>query len=391
MSELSRGAIQTIAEVVDQVVARRLGQNNNNNTNNNSSNSGSQSGVRWDVGVSNLLDSTGKMTLGLYEASDAIGDFKKIFDAFGPNSPFKNIVGGIFNTVGQTGLVMNRSMMDSAKSGFTFSQNLGLYDVAVLSARMNLRDWNNLVRESGTNLVGLSADANKSGLMFLSAAKQLQEDPEARRAIIAGTASAEEFNNALKIISQSAKFNNLNEAQQRKDMAESARTLVFELDMMAKLTGKSREKMAKEIEEQNATAQMRLRIASMTAEERAALVKNQAIIQQLPKQAQELLTAYSTGGLKNVRDRENAAAFTGTNIDSIVRQLSQIKTTGPEADAERIALTAKIQQELVAINADKKRLENMSTLAGTDNAFAQKMGAVYADLADLSAGAVKRQ
>jgi hypothetical protein len=209
--------------------------------------------------------------------------------------------------------------------------------------------------------------------------------------LIAGTASAEEFNNALKIISQGAKFNNLNEAQQRKDMAESARTLVFELDMMAKLTGKSREKMAKEIEEQNATAQMRLRIASMTAEERAALVKNQAIIQQLPKQAQELLTAYSTGGLKNVRDRENAAAFTGTNIDSIVRQLSQIKTTGPEADAERIALTAKIQQELVAINADKKRLENMSTLAGTDNAFAQKMGAVYADLADLSAGAVKRQ
>jgi hypothetical protein len=388
MSDLSPGQIQTITTIVDQVVARRMGQNTNNT--NNTNNNNAPNGIRWDIGVSNLLDSSSKMTMGLYDASDAVGDFKKIFDAF-PGSTFKNIVGQVLTTVGQTGLIMNRSMMDSAKSGFTFSQNLGLYDTAVLSARMSLRDWNNLVRESGPALSGLGASANKSGLMFLSAAKALQEDPEARRAIIAGTASVDEFNNALKIVAQGAKFNNLSEAQQRKDMAESARTLVFELDMMAKLTGKSREKMAKEIEEQNATAQMRLRIASMTAEERAALTKNQAIIQQLPKQAQELLTAYMTGGLRNTRDRENAAAFTGTNVDSLVRELSQIRTTGPEAEAQRLAITSRIQEELVAIGSNRKRLEEMSTLAGTDNPFAQKMGGVFADLADLSAAASKRQ
>lgn len=390
MAELSPGQIQEISTIVDRVVERRLSGGNPQSPRRDNPDSPVNS-VRWDAGVNNMLNSFGKMTLGMYDTTDAVADFKKIVTAFGPDSPFKNVVGGIIDTVGNVGVAMNRSMMDSAKSGFTFAQNLGLYDVMVLSARMNLKEWNNLIRESGTQIAGLATDANKAGLLFLSAAKQLQEDPDARRAIIAGTATVEEFNTALRMVSQGAKFNNLSEAQARQNMAESARGLVFELDMMAKLTGKSRERMAKDIEEQNATAQMRLRIASMTVEERDAYLKNQAIISQLPKQAQELLTAYMTGGLRNTRDRENAAAFTGTNIESIVRQVAAIRGTSPESDDQRRILTARLQEELAAVGANKKLLEQMSVLAGTDNAMAQKMGAVFADLADASASASKRQ
>jgi hypothetical protein len=174
-------------------------------------------------------------------------------------------------------------------------------------------------------------------------------------------------------------------------MADSAKGLVFELDMMARLTGKSRERMAKDIEEQNATAQMRLRIASMTKEEHDAYLKNQVVVQGLPKAAQELLTAYQTGGLRNARDRDNAAAFTGTNIEGIIKQVAAIKTDTPEAQDQRRQLLAQMQQELIAIGANKDRLQNMSVLAGTDNAQAQRMGQVWADLADRSALAIKQQ
>ena len=393
MSDLSPGAIQQIAEIVDRVVERRLGSSNTTNTNTNTRTTGSNrdAGAAIDLAVGNVLTSLDRMAFGIYDASNAISDVNKIVKGILPEFPGRDAFATAVEKIGNTGLAMNRSMMDSAKSGFTFSQNLGLYDEAVLSARMGLKDWNALIRESGTQLVGLSSDANKSGLTFLAVAKELQEDPGTRRAIIAGVGTMEEYNNALRIVSQSHKFQNLSNAQSTKDMADSAKGLVFELDMMAKLTGKSRDRMAKDIEEQNATAQMRLRIASMTAEEQAAMIKNQAIMSQLPKQAQELYVAYATGGLRTARDRENAAAFTGTNILDIIQKATNIKTTGPEADAERIGLTARINNELTAIGADRQRLQNMSVLAGTDNPFAQKMGGVFADLADLSAAATKRE
>lgn len=385
MSELTPGQIQEIAAIVDRVVAARMGNRTNDKL------SDAKDPMRLDVGVGNVLGSLNKMALGVYDTSEALSDFDKIVKGILPAFPGRDVFAELIKNVGNTGLAMNRSMMDSAKSGFTFYQNLGLYDTMILSARMNLKEWNNLVRDSGTQLAGLSSDANKSGLMFLSVAKQLQEDPETRRAIIAGVGSIEEYNNALRMVSQATKFQNLSEAQTRKDMADSAKGLVFELDMMAKLTGKSREKMAKDIEEQNATAQMRLRIASMTKEEHDAYLKNQVVIQGLPKAAQELLTAYQTGGLRNARDRENAAAFTGTNIEAIIKQVSVIKTNTPEADEQRRTLLAQMQQELVAVGANSKRLEEMSVLAGTDNATAQKIGQTWADLADSSALALKQQ
>jgi len=392
MSELTAGQIREITEIVDQVVSRRLRENSTNRvTNSTDGTRRSNFSENLDLAVGGVLTSLDRMAFGIYDTSDAFSDVKKIIKGILPDFPGRDAFATAVEKIGNTGLAMNRSMMDSAKSGFTFSQNLGLYDEAVLSARMSLKDWNAMVRESGTQLVGLSSDANKSGLTFLSVAKELQEDPKVRNAIIAGVGSFEEYNNALKIVSQTNKFNNLSEAQTRKDMADSARGLVFELDMMAKLTGKSREKMAKDIEEQNATAQMRLRIASMTKEERDAYIKNQAVIQGLPKAAQELLTAYSTGGLRNARDRENAAAFTGTNIEGIIQRIAAIKEVTPEADEQRRQLFARMQEELAAIGNDRARLESMSVLAGTDNPFAQKMGAVWADLGDLSAAAVKRQ
>jgi len=385
MSELTPGQIQEIAAIVDRVVATRMGNRVDSKT------PDGKDPMRLDVGVGNVLGSLNKMALGVYDTSEALADFDKIVKGILPAFPGRDVFAELIKNVGNTGLAMNRSMMDSAKSGFTFYQNLGLYDTMILSARMNLKEWNNLVRDSGTQLAGLSSDANKSGLMFLSVAKQLQEDPETRKAIIAGVGSIEEYNNALRMVSQATKFQNLSEAQTRKDMADSAKGLVFELDMMAKLTGKSREKMAKDIEEQNATAQMRLRIASMTKEEQDAYLKNQVVIQGLPKAAQELLTAYQTGGLRNARDRENAAAFTGTNIEAIIKQVSEIKTNTPEADEQRRTLLAQMQQELVAVGANKDRLREMSVLAATDNATAQKIGQTWADLADSSALALKQQ
>ena len=392
MAELSRGQIQEITEIVDQVVSRRLTTpTNNNRTNNTGGSSSRDTGAAIDLAVGNVLTSLDRMAFGIYDTTDAIKDISKIVKGILPDFPGRDAFATAVEKIGTTGLAMNRSMMDSAKSGFTFSQNLGLYDEAVLSSRMGLKDWNNLIRESGTQLVGLSSDANKSGLTFLAVAKELQEDPVTRKAIIAGVGTIEEYNNALRMVSQATKFQNLSNAQNTKDMADSAKGLVFELDMMARLTGKSRERMAKDIEEQNATAQMRLRIASMTKEEHDAYLKNQVVVQGLPKAAQELLTAYQTGGLRNARDRDNAAAFTGTNIEGIIKQVAAIKTDTPEAQDQRRQLLAQMQQELVAIGTNKKRLEEMSVLAGTDNAFAQKMGTVYADLADLSASATKRQ
>ena len=393
MSDLSPGAIQQIAEIVDRVVERRLGSSNTTNTNTNTRTTGStrDAGAAIDLAVGNVLTSLDRMAFGLYDASNAISDVNKIVKGILPEFPGRDAFATAVEKIGNTGLAMNRSMMDSAKSGFTFSQNLGLYDEAVLSARMGLKDWNALIRQSGTELVGLSSDANKSGLTFLAVAKELQEDPGTRKAIVAGVGTMEEYNNALRMVSQAYKFQNLSNAQSTKDMADSAKGLVFELDMMARLTGKSRERMAKDIEEQNATAQMRLRIASMTKDEHDAYLKNQVVVQGLPKAAQELLTAYQTGGLRNARDRDNAAAFTGTNIEGIIKQVAAIKTDTPEAQDQRRQLLAQMQQELIAIGANKDRLENMSVLAGTDNAQAQRMGQVWADLADRSALAIKQQ
>jgi len=140
MSEPVDLSERSIQNLTSGIVAGLGGARNFGGTNTNTAASGGagatvmQGVTQLFSGANNLVSSVGLLTQGTYGLTQATGDIGKVVGMFGPvGAGLAKFGEGVVGIAVDT----NKYMMDASKSGFGFSQNLGLFASSVLGAQMS--------------------------------------------------------------------------------------------------------------------------------------------------------------------------------------------------------------------------------------------------------------
>jgi hypothetical protein len=138
---------------------------------------------------------------------------------------------------GSTGLDTWRQL---SKGGTNFSNSLDQMGVAALQSRMNLRDFADVIQTNGKNLAGLGGSVTRGAEAFAKLSKGFFDTGMTDELRQLGYTS-KELNEVLAIQASTQRSTMGNDAASRKKAYDSAEALAREMDMIAKLTGKSRE------------------------------------------------------------------------------------------------------------------------------------------------------
>jgi hypothetical protein len=367
--------LRQVAEIVDQVVSRRMGSGNlGGRTAGSTGGTGGDGSVTPGVsavmaGLSAVGQSLAMMTVGTYKATDAVGDMSKIIGAFGPVG---QALGGFGKDIGAFAFGLNDSLKDVSKSGFTFGQDLGLFAKSVTAARMSVPEFQEFIRHSGEQIAGLGSSARDSGLRFLQMGKDMQEDDFAQRLKILGMGS-EELNSALKLTAAARRNENMNDAAVRKSAVDAAIQMATEFDNIARLTGRSRQKQQEAMEKEQARLDRSLAIQGMDPAQKKALDEATNIAGMLGDQGIEVARILALGGPKNAEDQKAVVAMPEEQRNLIAR-LVQIQGNSPAANAERENIRIQMLLEAERSSSNRALNTNLSNLVQSQNDQLVQMG-----------------
>jgi LysM repeat protein len=179
--------------------------------------------------------------------------------------------------------------------GANFSNDVLGMSTAAAEARMSLQDFAGIVQDYSKSFSGLGIGVSRGTEAFAKLAKSLQDSSVSKDMMNLGYTTTE-INEllAIQIGFQRTKFSLDKQAQDREFAAIKA--LATEMDLLAKLTGQSRQEMMDKLKQEQQDAAIQARIREMAQ-------KNGIDIQTATKMYQEnLLKAQSMGMEKSFKD-----------------------------------------------------------------------------------------
>lgn len=294
------------------------------------------------TGMSNAMGAAGKLATGLYGVNDALGTVKQLGSAFGPVT---GAVAGMGTQVAEAGLAVNRSLNTVAQSGIHMGQNLGLYDKAVLEARMSLPEFEQTIKQNSKSIAGMGANMDKSALIYLETAKQIQNTDVAYQLKATGT-NTEEFGQILTLVAHNSRQDNLMSATAQKQLIATSLALATEMDNTARLTGISRQEQQLALEKQLKSKDMQLAMAAMDAEQRDSVEKSLAGTLKYGENVQNAIRIYATGGVTNEQEQQQVLA--AGPLAKYAEELANITGNTAEDEAHRREVYKKMDQETLA-------------------------------------------
>jgi hypothetical protein len=163
---------------------------------------------------------------------------------------------------------------DLSKTGAAFSNDVIGMSTAAAQSRMSLDDFSKVIRDNGKQLTGLGGSVGRGAEVFAKLSKSFFDSNMDRGLRELGYTS-KELNDVLVLTAgaQKSSFSDTKEGQKRTN--EAAASMAKEMDLIAKLTGKSRaeqmEEMTKRKVDGQAEAKLRLLTAGKSEEEAAAI------------------------------------------------------------------------------------------------------------------------
>jgi hypothetical protein len=306
-----------------------------------------------------FVDSSAKLMTGTYSVSAGMSDVSKTLGAAG--GPLVGAITGILSKVGTEFIGINKILNDVGGSGVNFGNNLGKFTESVVSARMSLPEFSRIIAENGSRIAGLSGNAQKSSEVFLAIGKDFAESPAVRQLNAAGV-GMEELNKVLTISALNRRNLDMNDANAQRRVAQAAADMATEMDNVARLTGVSRQQQEKQIQDQMKKAEVEIMIAAMSEQERDAYEKNTTALGKYGKEFQDVLTIYSTGGVRNAEDNAKVAAM-GPKFAGLLEEMSKIKGNTAEDNERRRKIQAEIDEEALRISKDPEELKSRASLA----------------------------
>jgi len=335
--------------------------------------------------VTNVVTSLGKMTQGTYSASDGILNFQQVVGGLGPAA---KVLGGVGGQVAEAGLAINKSLNTVGNSGVVLGNNLGLYDKAVLQARMSLPEFENQINRNSQSIAGLGANMDKSALAYLNTAKKIQETPLAAQLQATGT-SSEDFGRILTLVSHNSKMADMSRESVQRSMIASTISLATEMDNTARLTGISRQEQQESLERQLKKKDTDLLMLALSEEEQRAMRDNLEKAKKYGDSVQDAVQIYATGGPQNEEETQKIVGL-GPEMADAARRLSEVKGNTKEDEAKKAAILAEMDTIAARKAQDKSQIEQMVRLYKSGDAQAKVMAESYLQQANYGATVTKQ-
>lgn len=323
------------------------------------------------TGMSNALGATTKFASGLYGVNDALTNINQLGGAIGP-------VGKLVTTMGtqvlEAGITVNRSLNTVAQSGVHLGQNLGLYEQAVLQARMSLPEFEQTIRSNSKSIAGLGSNMDKSAMVYLGIAKKIQDTDIAYQLKATGT-NTEEFGQVLALVAHNAKQDDMMTAASQKSLIATTLALTTEFDNTARLTGISRQEQQKALDSQIKSKDMQLAMMAMDKDEREAVQKSLAGSLKYGEAVQNAIKVYATGGVTNAEEQKTVLA--AGPLAQFAEQLAAIKGTSAEDERRRADIYKQMDQvskDLASTTGEDKKMWAVQAKSGNETTKAMAGG-----------------
>jgi hypothetical protein len=243
---------------------------------------------------------------------------------------------------------------DLSKVGAGFSNDIIGMSTAAASSRMSLDDFAKVVKDNATNMTGLGGSVGRGAETFAKLSKSFF-DSNLDRGLREIGYTSKELNDVLALTAGAQKSAFSEKAGTDKMAKEAAAGMAKEMDLISKLTGKSRAEQLEAMNKSKADGQVEAKLRLLTAgkgEEEAARIRNEYMTGLLESQKQGTEQAYkeffATGTYLSEEAATQAALFgkqARAQEESIKAMQSGDFTKAAEARANSAAESLKNQSD----------------------------------------------
>jgi archaellum component FlaC len=209
----------------------------------------------------NLMDLAGKMLDGGGKVSDVFGAFKDLPLGIGA-------VAGLFEKLMQMQQAELETYRELTKSGVNLGGTLTDVRATALSMGTTLEGFGKLVKENSTLFAQLGGSVNDGAKNFVNLAKDIRNSDVGKNLRALGY-SIDDINSSTASYLKMTGGRTAEEMKNTKALAASAGAYMSQLDMLASITGKSREEEEKKLQAAAANVAWEAKMQSMSEEERA--------------------------------------------------------------------------------------------------------------------------
>ena len=269
--------------------------------------------------VSGLTNAATKFGQGTYAAQDAVA---QATSALGHVPGISGAVAGSFKQVADAGLTVNKQLNDAGSVGAGFGNRLGEAAESVLGARMTFQDYADTMKRGTPMITGFGGNVNQSAKTLLALDQQLQETQIARTLVESGVSQKEINESNLVFLNRTRNLNLLN-TEQNQRLIESSSKFAEQLDISARLYGKSREEQLKDVKAQQDKAEVQAALSRKSIDEQLAFAATQQKIGTMGKAYMDMaseITAYGTVMSEEGNALKSALGDSGQELEDAILQ-----------------------------------------------------------------------
>jgi hypothetical protein len=327
------------AEANARALARVLGIKTTGTTGGGAGAGGGNIGAGLESAFATAVSGVGKLASGTATASDALGIMTGVLSKV----PLAGqSVALLLGTFGQGVINANISLNEMGKSGVIFGNNLGLMSEATSGARITIDQFQDMMRKGATSIASLGGNADKGATNFLEFSKGIQETKIVQDLVASGV-STKELNDLTLITMMNRRRLDVSDEQQRAAAIESTSKLAQEMDLIARLTGKSREEQQRDLERGLLKAEVQATLNQLDDESRINYQNMRVAVGPLGQNIQDLADEIVTGGVRTAEGTARMAALgpAGAAFEAALKQQMAARTEDERKAADLALMKAK--------------------------------------------------
>jgi hypothetical protein len=281
----------------------------------------------------------GKVAGGTATVSDALGIMT---GALSKIPGIGSSVALMLDTFGQGVISANSSLNELGKGGVNFGNNLGMLSLATSGARITIEEFQDMMRKGATSVASLGGNASKGAMNFLELSKDIQETDIVGNLVASGV-STKELNDLTLITMMNRRRLDVDDAAQRAAAIESTSKLAQEMDLIARLTGKSREEQQRDLERGLLKAEVQATLNQLDDESRINYQNMRVAVGPLGQNIQDLADEIVTGGVRTAEGTARMAALgpAGAAFEAALKQQMAARTEDERKAADLALMKAK--------------------------------------------------
>ena len=325
------------AEANARALARQLGIKTTGTTG--SSGGGSNIGAGLEGAFATAVTGVGRLASGTATASDVLG----IMTGALSKLPIAGqSVALLLGTFGQGVISANNSMNELGKSGVIFGNNLGNMSERISGARITIEQFQDMMRKGATSIASLGGNADRGATSFLKLSKDVQETTIVQDLVASGV-STKELNDLTLITMMNRRRLDVDDERQRTAAIESTSKLAQEMDIIARLTGKSREQQQRDLEAGLLKAEVQATLNQLDDEARINYMNMRTAVGPLGENIQSLADEIVTGGVRTAEGTAKMAALgpAGAAFEAALKQQMSARTEDERKAADIALMKAK--------------------------------------------------